>query len=252
MIIFYIFLIGTIIGSFLNVCILRIPKEESIIFPGSHCCACKKSIKTLDLIPLFSYAFLKGRSRCCKSKISLRYPAVELITGLLFALIYFQYGESINLIKYAIFLGLMLVIGFIDFDTSEVYLNTIIFGILAAVIIMIIQVYFFNYGIDKIFYYLYGGILGFCIIALIVIITGGMGWGDAEICFVCGLFLGLKNILILIFISFIIGGILGSLLLALNKKSRKDFIPFGPFITISSIITTLFCTEIARWYLSIL
>ena len=175
MVVFYIFLIGIIIGSFSNVCILRIPKEESIIFPASHCSTCKKSIGAFDLIPLISYVFLKGKSRCCKNKISIRYPIIELISGILFILIYLKYGLSINFVKYAIFFSLMLVIGFIDFDTSEVYLSTIIFGIVSATAVIIAQFLFFNYGEERVINALGGGIFGFTIIALIIKTTHGMG-----------------------------------------------------------------------------
>jgi leader peptidase (prepilin peptidase)/N-methyltransferase len=247
-----IFAIGTIIGSFLNVCIYRIPKEESIKFPGSHCAYCKKHIKAYDLIPIFSYIFLKGRCRYCKSKISIRYPSIEFITGILFTVTFLRYGMGINFFKYAFLVSLIIAIGVIDFDTTEVYFKTILFGMFSGAIFILIQFSCFDYSVHKSINYLYAGISGFCMIALIIFITGGMGWGDAEICFLCGLFLGLKENLIMIFISFVIGGAVGIILLASNIKSRKEHIPFGPFIAISTIITTLFSSEIINWYLNIL
>ncbi|EQB3123923.1 prepilin peptidase, partial [Clostridium botulinum] len=114
-------ILGIIIGSFLNVCIYRIPKGESIIFPPSYCEKCGVNIKIYNLIPVVSYIFLRGRCKCCKNKISLRYPLVELLTGILFLSIYHLCGLNFSFIKYIIFVSFIIVIGFIDLDTTDVY-----------------------------------------------------------------------------------------------------------------------------------
>jgi len=242
------FILGTIIGSFLNVCIYRIPKEESITFPPSHCMNCGNQIKWYDLIPVLSYVFLRGKCRFCKEKVSIRYPIIELITGVVFTTLYIEYGIGFNFSKYALFSCFLIVIGMIDFDTTDVYLMTTLPGIICGVIFLIIG---WRLGCEF-SAYLFGALLGGGIISLIILLTGGMGWGDAEICVLCGIFLGLKLTAVMLFISFILGGVVGILLIITKKKSRKDYIPFGPYLAVASIMTMYFGNEIFNWYLATL
>ena len=240
------FIFGTIIGSFLNVCIYRIPKGESILYPPSHCMNCNKKIKAYDMIPVISYIILRGRCRYCGKKIHLRYPVLEFITGLLYVLIYINFGVGIELIKYMVFISIMIVIGMIDFHTTDVYLKTTGTGIIAGIIFLVI---YFYIGLP-IKTYVYGGVSAGVFIALIILITkGGMGWGDVEIALICGLFLGFKYTMLMLFLAFIIGAVIGLVLILLGKKSRKDYIPFGPFIVIASFITVFLGQSILNWYL---
>jgi len=248
MISFIIFILGIVIGSFLNVCIYRIPREESIAYPPSHCTNCNNVIKWYDLIPVISYIFLKGKCRFCKEKVSIRYPIIELITGVIFMTLYIEYGISFNFGKYALFSCFLIVIGMIDFDTTDVYLKTTLPGIICGVIFMILG-WSLSYGLTT---YIYGVVLGGGLISLIIVLTGGMGWGDAEICVLCGLFLGLKLTVVMLFLSFVLGGLIGLILIITKKKSRKDYIPFGPYIAIASIMVMYFGERIANWYLSTL
>ncbi|MBC2579943.1 A24 family peptidase [Clostridium sp. DJ247] len=241
-----IFILGTIIGSFLNVCIYRIPREQSIAYPSSHCTSCNNEIKWYDLFPIVSYIFLKGKCRYCGEKVSIRYPIIEFITGLIYLMLYIKYGITISLIKYIVFISILIVIGMIDFDTTDVYFNTTVTGAVAAVIFLAI---YFYMGLP-IKSYIYGGVLGGGILSLIALITkGGMGWGDVEICLVCGLFLGLKLTAVMLFLSFIIGSVIGVILILLGKKSRKDYIPFGPSIVIAAVGVVFFGQSILNWYL---
>lgn len=243
---FIIFIFGAIIGSFLNVCIYRIPKEESIAYPQSHCMSCGNDLRPYDLIPILSYVFLKGKCRYCGEKVSIRYPIIEFITGLLFLMTFIQYGLSLNFIKYVLLISILIVIGMIDLDTTDVYFSTTLMGVIFSVIFLVIYLY---RGIP-ISSYIYGGIIGGGTLALIILITkGGMGWGDFEICFVCGLFLGFKLTLVMLGLSFIIGSIISLILIALKKKSRKDYIPFGPFIALASILTIFIGEKITYLYL---
>lgn len=250
-IVILIFIFGAIIGSFLNVCIYRIPRDESISYPPSHCTECGTRIKPYDMIPILSYIFLKGRCRKCSSKISMMYPAVELANGILYALIYMKYGLSISFVKFIIFTSFMIVIGLIDYKTMEVHFKISFFAVLIAVFFIIVNAYS-----SKSFFsaltYIYGAVLGGGIISLIILLTAGMGWGDAEICLLAGLFLGLQNTILTLFLSFITGGIVGILLIIFKVKSRKDAIPFGPFIVLSSIISMLCGENIVYWYMSLL
>lgn len=241
----YVFIVGLLLGSFFNVCIYRIPRGESIAFPPSHCTSCDNKIMWYDLIPVVSYIILRGRCRHCKEKISIRYPIIELVTALLFLGTYMEYGLSIFTIKYIVLISLLIVIGMIDFDTTDVYDSTIITGIILG-IIFAITMYFLK--LDALSLVL-GALLGGGIIAIIILLTKGMGWGDAELCLICGLFLGLKLTLVMMFLSFIIGGLIGVILLALKLKSRKDYIPFGPAIALAGIITVLFGQYILNYYM---
>jgi leader peptidase (prepilin peptidase)/N-methyltransferase len=239
-----ILLYGMIIGSFLNVCIYRIPLSESISFPPSHCPSCKNKIKIYDLFPVISYILLKGKCRYCGNKISIRYPIIELLTGLLFVAIYMKFGLCFEFVKFVFFISFLVVIGIIDYDTTDVYLKTTLSGILIG-IIFIIAGHF--YGL-QFMTYIYGGLLGGGLIAIIILLTHGMGWGDFEICIMAGLYLGIKLTILMLFLSFIIGGIVGVILIASKLKSRKDYIPFGPFIVIGSVLSLFSGSYIINLY----
>lgn len=245
---FIVLILGLLIGSFLNVCIYRIPRDESIAYPPSHCTSCGKRIMWYDLIPVLSYIFLRGRCRGCGEKISIKYPIIELLTGLAFLGLYIQFGIGFEFVKYAVFICFLIVIGIIDLETTDVYLKTTLSGIILSIIFAIIGNYL-NGGMIE---YVYGGILGGGLISLIILITKGMGWGDAEICFMCGIFLGLKYTIVMLFLAFISGGIVGIMLIIFKKKTRRDYIPFGPFIALGATFTVFFGERIIMWYLSLL
>lgn len=244
----FILIIGLVFGSFLNVCIFRIPRGESVSYPPSHCMKCGTKIKAYDLFPVISYILLRGKCRKCGDKISIRYPLVELFTGLIFLSIYFKYGLNVDSVKYFIFSCFLIVIGLIDFDTTDVYLKTTLPSIIIGIVFIGI-----NYFLGNEFTtFIFGGVLTGGIIALIILITGGMGWGDFEICLFSGLFLGFKPSIIMLFFSFVIGGAFGVFLIITKRKSRKDYIPFGPYIAIGAFISMFWGNEIIKWYMSFL
>lgn len=248
MIDFFVIVYGLLIGSFLNVCIFRIPKNQSISFPPSHCTSCKNKIKWYDLIPVISYIILKGKCRYCSEKISIQYPIIEIITASMFYGLYYKYGLTITFFKYAILVCFLIVCGVIDFFTTDVYLKVTLPGIVIGFIFAIYEI--IKYG--NITNYLLGAIISWGIIALIILITKGMGWGDAEICLMAGIFLGFKLSLLMIFLSFIFGAVGGILLIILKKKSRKDMIPFGPFIALATIFTIFFGNYFLNYYYPLL
>ncbi|SKA81820.1 leader peptidase (prepilin peptidase) / N-methyltransferase [Caloramator quimbayensis] len=235
---------GIVIGSFLNVCIYRIPNNESISYPPSHCTNCGNRIKWYDLIPVLSYAALKGRCRFCNTKISAEYPLIEIFTALVFANLYHKYGITFEFFKYAVFVAILIVIGMIDLKTTDVYFSTIVSGLITGALFASYELY--RYGV--ILNYFLGAAFAAGIIAVIILLTKGMGWGDAEICLVCGLYLGFKLSIVMLFLTFIIGAIAGIVLILTKIKSRKDFIPFGPFISLASIITVFWGENIIAWY----
>ncbi|MGK0468715.1 prepilin peptidase [Clostridium sp.] len=248
-----IFILGLLIGSFLNVCIYRIPRGESIAFPPSHCTSCGNDIKSYDLIPVISWIILGGKCRSCKEKISSRYALVEFSTAILFLLTYFQYGLDINLLKFLILIPFLVVIAMIDYDTMDVYSTTTWMAIGVGLIFLGINVYLGG----PVLTYVYGGMLGAGLITIIILLsklilgTEGMGWGDVEICGVCGLFLGFKLTFVMLFFSFIIGGALGGYLLVFKKKKGRAEMPFGPSIIIATFLIMIYGERILNWYLNL-
>ncbi|GCD12870.1 prepilin peptidase [Clostridium tagluense] len=247
-----IFILGLLIGSFLNVCIYRIPRGESIAYPPSHCTSCGNNIKSYDLIPVISWIFLSGKCRNCGQKISIRYALVELSTAILFLLAYFQYGVSIFLLRYLILIPFLIVIAMIDHDTMEVYTTTTWVAIAMGIVLLGVNFYLGQ----AVATYIYGALFGAGFIIIIILLSKliigieGMGWGDAEICGLCGLFLGFKLTLIMMFFSFIIGGIVGIYLLRFKKKNGRSEMPFGPSIIMATFLIIIWGDKILNWYLS--
>ncbi|MCB2312676.1 prepilin peptidase [Clostridium tagluense] len=247
-----IFILGLLIGSFLNVCIYRIPRGESIAYPPSHCTSCGSNIKSYDLIPVISWIFLSGKCRGCGQKISIRYALVELATAILFLLTYFQYGVSIFILRYLILIPFLIVIAMIDYDTMEVYTTTTWVAIAMGIVLLGVNFYLGQ----AVATYLYGALFGAGFIIIIILLSKliigieGMGWGDAEICGLCGLFLGFKLTLIMMFFSFIIGGIVGIYLLRFKKKNGRSEMPFGPSIIMATFLIIIWGDKILNWYLS--
>ena len=243
--IIYIFVIGLLLGSFFNVCIYRIPKGESIAFPPSHCTNCNTRLKSLDLVPVLSYIFLGRKCRYCGEKISSRYAIVELLTGLIYAALYIKYGLTFEFLKFAVMVSFLIIIGLIDFDTTDVYSVTSWSGI-ACGILFAVAGYFMGYAFANL---IYGALLSGGVITVIILLTKGMGWGDVEICALAGVYLGFANSIVMLFFSFVLGGIIGIALIVTGKKSRKDYIPFGPYIALGAIIAALLGDIIIKWYM---
>ncbi len=247
-----IFILGLLIGSFLNVCIYRIPINQSIIFPPSHCTNCKTRLKPMDLIPVLSYLMYKGECRYCGEKISLQYPFIEILNGLIYILIFINFGYSIDFIFHCILSSLLIVIGFIDYKHTIIPDGLIIFGLIVGLVYRFILPLFLKLEIpwvDSILGLLIGG--GFFLLIAIVS-NGSMGGGDIKLMGMLGFFLGFKKIIMVTFLSFFIGAIFTLPLLLSKKKSRKDMIPFGPFIALSALVTMLYYYDILNLYLGIL
>lgn len=247
-------ILGLMIGSFLNVCIYRLPIKRSIISPSSFCPKCEVKIKPWDNIPILSYLLLKGRCRNCGERISLRYPFVELLNGLLYLFAYMHYGLNYHLFFIFIFLSVMIVITFIDIDyqiiPDSITLPGILIGIFTGTFFMP-DPFASNSSIigfrDSFLGFLIGGIL-FYLIAIIS--RGGMGGGDIKMMAMIGAFLGWKSVFLTTFIGSLFGSILGIFLMIMKGKGRKTKIPFGPFLAFGSIVTLFFGRTILDWYLN--
>lgn len=245
-ILFIVLAYGLIIGSFLNVCISRIPEGQSIAYPPSYCASCNNRIKPYDLIPVLSYMFLRGKCRYCGEKIPLRYTLIELFTGIIFLELYLNYELTIEFVQFAILTCFLIVIGLIDFDTTDIYDSTVITGLIFGFIFLGINIYLHLPTKT----YLIGALIGGGFITLIILLFGGMGWGDAEFCALCGLFLGTKLMVLTLFLSIVIGGIIGMLLILTKNKGMKDYFAFGPYIALAALIALFFGDEIIFWYFS--
>ncbi len=239
------FILGVIIGSFLNVAIYRLPKGESIIYPFSHCLFCGKRLMIWELIPVISFIALSGRCSRCKQKIPTIYPVVELLTGILFFLIYKRYGYSPEFWGYAIFIAILIVSSGIDITVGIIPNHINIIGLLCGIM--------FGLICGKASYHLYGAVLGFSIFALIYFFSrGGMGAGDVKFAAMIGSFLGVKLLLVSVFIAFISGAAVGMLLIIISKKGMKSSIPFGPFMCFGAIVTLLCGNELIIFYINLL
>jgi len=246
-----IFVLGLIVGSFSNVCIYRIPRNESIIYPASHCPKCRTTIKPIDNIPLLSYILLKGRCRHCKNKISTQYPLVEFLTGLIYLMIYLIYGLTIQTLIYIILSSALIIIAFIDLNQQiipdVISLPGIVIGFIISFFVPYIS--FVNSALGVV---IGGGII--LIIGLggsVIYKKEAMGGGDVKLAAMIGAFLGWKYIIISLFLGFFLGALAGIILIMSKIKSKEDAIPFGPFIVLGSFITLLWGEKIISWYLGI-
>lgn len=242
--IWIIFILGLLIGSFLNVCIYRIPKKESIILPPSHCVSCDTKLQPLDLVPIFSYLFYRGKCRYCGEGISPQYPIVELISGLIFILLFWRFGLGFSFIRYGILSSLLIIITFIDFNYQIIPDRLIVFGFIIEFALKLIQMelgFFINGAL--------GLVMGGGLFLLIAVASkGAMGGGDIKLMAMLGFIFGIRYILLISFLSFIIGAIVSIFLLILKIKGRKDYIPFGPFIALATILAIFYGDKIIDWY----
>src|SRR4030043_587669 len=240
---------GAMVGSFLNVCILRLPKEESIIWPGSHCPHCKKPIKFYDNIPLISYLLLRGKCRYCKGPISAQYPLVEGITALSSLVLFMRFGPSLSYLIYFAFVAALIVITVIDLYhqiiPDVISLPGIGVGLLASLLLP--QITFFNS--------LLGVLLGGGSLFLVATVyqwlfkREGMGGGDVKLLGMIGAFLGWKAVILRILLSSLVGSLIGILVMVLKGKDFKYAIPFGPFLSLGAVLTLFYGEAIIRWYL---
>lgn len=247
-----IFIYGLTIGSFLNVCIYRIPREESIVFPSSHCPSCGTGLKWYDNIPLFSYLFLGGKCRYCKANISKQYPMVEILNGIMYILFFYRFGFTSDFVFYSLLSSVLTVITFIDL--KEMIIPDILVLIIFILAIAYKLIGYFTLGVSPNLLSSIGGmfIAGGSFLAIILLSKGGMGGGDVTLISSLGFILGIKHILLTIFLSFLLGAVISIFLLAAKIKSRKDPIPFGPFIILSFYITVLWGQVIINLYTNLI
>lgn len=241
MLFIFIFLYGIVIGSFLNVCILRIPEGESIVTGRSHCDRCGTKIKWYDLIPIFSYLILRGRCRNCKTKISIQYPIIEALNGIFYVLVFYCEGINYLSVVYCLVISALIVLSMIDLRT-----NTIPFGINIFIFVMGL----IRLVLDYRNYYIY--LIGFFAVSvfmyLIYLFTKGkgMGGGDIKLMAAAGLVLGWKLILLAFFLGCIYGSIVHPIRMKLSKQGRV--LAFGPYLSAGIITAILIGDRLISWY----
>lgn len=240
------FVLGTIVGSFLNVVIYRLPREESIIYPASHCPICNHPLKWYDMIPIFSYIMLHGKCRYCGSKISPRYPIIEAITGIAFMGIGWKYGWSLEFFEYLTFSSLLIAVTFTDIFDGVIPDIIVIPGAITGLIFSLVR------GKTIFLSSLYGLLLMGGFFTLIILITRGrgMGQGDATLGCMIGAFLGLKFSIVALVLSFLFGAIGGVTAMIFMRKKSKEAIPFAPFLAISGYTVLLYGYAILNLYVN--
>jgi leader peptidase (prepilin peptidase)/N-methyltransferase len=245
-------LLGFAVGSFLNVCIDRLPRDESIVNPPSHCQACHHRLAAKDLIPLFSYLWLRGRCRYCQAGIPRRLFYVELATGIIFAFLYRHCGLTPELGVMAFYTCLLIITFLIDLEHGLILNKVVYSGMVVALILAIFlpQPWITQLGFQGIANFAVGGGIGFALLLLVAVISrGGMGWGDVKLAALIGLTTGFPLVLLALIMAVVVGGAVAAGLLVAKKKGRKEAIPFGPFLCLATLITLLWGSNILNWYL---
>lgn len=242
-------LFGIAFGSFLNVCIDRLPAMGSLIRPASHCTACQRRLARKDLIPVISYLWLRGRCRYCGAHIPGRVLWVELGTGLMFVFLWWQYGPTVELGIMTFYFCLLAVILVIDLEHGLI-LNKIVYP--ATTIALLIAIFKAVFGSDLtiIREALIGGGVGLVLLLLVALIfRGGMGWGDVKMAGLMGVMIGFPGILTALLLAIVGGGLVAMVLLIIKVKGRKETIAFGPFLSLAAMVTLLWGHELMNWYL---
>ncbi|MGQ9678173.1 MAG: prepilin peptidase [bacterium] len=241
------FILGLVFGSFFNVCIWRIPRGKSIIYPPSHCPRCGKQIHFFDNIPIISYLILRGKCRDCGQVISIRYPLVELLSGVLFLLAFIHFGFNWSVLRPLVFIGFLIVLAGIDIDHKILPFTISFTGLILGVISAPFPV--FNFGITRA---LWGGVIG---IGFVLFAYGlwrfvlarpfrrmgvekseGMGWGDLPFAAMIGVFIGPKAIAVALTCAVLSGVIVGVMARALGKIKAGAEVPFGPFLALGGLV----------------
>lgn len=241
----FFFWFGAIWGSFANVVIVRLPKNENVAIPRSHCPKCKKSIPWYLNIPIFSWVLLRGKCKECGEPISIRYPIVELLMGMFFAAIFYRYGWSISTIEYFLFTFAVVTSSFIDLDhmilPDRFTLSGILIGLLGAALNP--DRSFF----DSLLGVVIGGgfLLGIAYFYFFFRKIEGMGGGDIKLLAWIGAVCGVQSLLFVILASSLLGLLVGSLYMLRSKEGLKTGIPFGPYLSLAALIYIIF--DVSEW-----
>lgn len=246
-----VFVFGLLIGSFLNVCIARLPDGESIVTPGSRCPSCRTAIQWFDNVPVLSYLILGGKCRQCKNRISVRYPLVELATALLFAVqAWWQPYDPVLLAHHLLFTALLVVLFGTDYDVQRLPDVITLPGIVVGVLLALVTP-------PGVMAALAGAALGAGVLLFVrwgwKRLTGvdGMGLGDVKMLAMIGAFLGWQQVGVVLFLATLTGALLGIALAAGRRRSLQTRLPFGTFLAAAAYIASLWGDALLVWYLSL-
>ncbi len=240
-----VFLYGIVIGSFLNVCIYRIPKKESIVTVGSHCMSCNHDLAWYDLFPLFSFLCLKGKCRYCGVKLSWQYPAVEFLNGILYVVIVGVKGINAESVLYCFLVSALLTLSVIDLRIMEIpiSINAVILGI--GVIHAIVD---WENGVHYIIGFFAASL--FLLLCLILTRGKGIGGGDIKLMAVAGLCVGWQNIMLALVVGCVVGSIVQCIIIAVTKNKSK--FAMGPYLSIGIFVAMLWGERFFEWYIGLL
>ena len=234
--------VGLLFGSFTNVLIARIPAGESIVTPHSHCPHCGHRLGVLDLVPVLSWLFLKGKCRYCQEAISIRYPAVELLTAALFMGVFLRWGISAYTLAGWALTVILVSSAFIDLDEGIIPDVITIPGVVLGLVVSFVTIGFFPA--------LWGALAFGGVLFLVAVISkGGMGGGDVKLAAVIGAFTGLPGAGITLLLSSFFGAGFGIAFMLMGRAGRKTPVKFGPFLAVAAYTAYLFSNEIVAWYL---
>jgi leader peptidase (prepilin peptidase)/N-methyltransferase len=244
------FILGTLFGSFANVCIYRLPQRLSIVFPASHCPSCQEALRPWHNIPLLSYLMLGGHCAMCKTAISPRYPIIELSNGLLYVFLYYQYQLSVQGIVFALLATALLIVSCIDLAHTiipdAITLPGIVVGMCTSLWLTPVGVRNAVLGVV-----LGGGLfLLMAVLSVVILKREGMGGGDIKLIAMLGAFLGWHAVLVTIFLAAVLGACVGLALILLRRKGRKEPLPFGPFLALGALLAMVWGETIFTWYVS--
>jgi leader peptidase (prepilin peptidase) / N-methyltransferase len=246
------FLLGLVLGSFMNVCIYRIPERMSIVKPGSHCRSCSNSIKWYDNVPLLSYLILKGRCRHCGAPIGFRYPLVEGLAGALSLALFLRHGLGFIYLYMLVFSLSLVVISFIDLDhmiiPDVLSIPGIVLGLLGSFLVPYLS------PLDSLIGIIAGGGTFYIIAYGYSLLRGkeGMGGGDIKLIAMIGAWMGWRPLPIIILISALAGALIGGIFIIASGKGARARIPFGPFLALGALTYLFYGNEIILWYIRFL
>ncbi|MCL2934038.1 MAG: prepilin peptidase [Trichodesmium sp. MAG_R03] len=256
-----VFALGASIGSFLNVVIYRIPTGLSILWPPSRCPKCDSQLKATENIPILGWLWLRGRCSHCRSPISIRYPVVELITALLFLVVFWKFGITISTLGYWLFFSWLLALSMIDLDTMTLPNPLTQSGLILGLFFQIFTTLETNFQVNNLVNYLIIGIIGavvglwlFDLISIFGSIAFGqtvMGGGDAKLAAMIGAWLGWKYLLLACFLACAMGAFVGGAAIALNLLDRRQPMPFGPFLAMGASLTVIWGNPIISTYFNL-
>lgn len=251
------FLLGISVGSFVNVVADRLPGGRSLVKPRSFCDSCSRTLGNLDMIPVVSYLWLRGRCRYCDAPIPMRVPLAELATGILFTIAYLRFGYGVETVVICFALTLLMIVTLIDMEHGLI-LNVVVFPTMA--VLVVVAPFWSELGLERpllgslgmpasLFNSLiagFGAFLAFLAIALVS--PNGMGAGDVKFAGVLGLMLGFPGVLFALWLAVVVGGVVAAVFLLLRKRGRKDAMPFGPFLALGAALVLLVGADLSSGY----